>query len=133
VADVASRLLIAAGLSEAVRAAVGPAGKIFGAGAARGLRRLLLQNLRGRALNGLTLGRFDGPLLLFRALEQPDPGLPPDLGWGSHCAAVRTVPVHGDHTSMFRVHLAANAELIGSEMEEQLRSRLAVCRADQRK
>lgn len=39
-ADIASRLLIAGGLSEAVRAAVGPTGKIFGTGAAKGLRRL---------------------------------------------------------------------------------------------
>ncbi len=120
-ADVASRLVIAAGLAEVVRAAIGPAGKLFGADAARGLRRLLLQNLRGRSLAGLTLGRFDGPLLLFRAEEQPVPDLPSDLGWSAHCSSVRSVPVRGDHSSLFRAdHLAANAELIGAEMERQL-------------
>lgn len=120
-ADFGSRLLIAAGLPEVVRAAIGPTGKIFGAGAARGLRRLLLQNLRGRSLAGLSLGRFDGPILLFRAEDQPRPDLPLDLGWAAHCFSVRSVPVRGDHNSLFRAdHLAANAELIGSEMEERI-------------
>ena len=120
-ADFASRLLIAAGLSEAVRAAIGPTGKFFGPNAANGLRRLLLQNLRGRSLAGLGLGRFDGPILLFRAEEQPVPDLPSDLGWSAHCSSVRSVPVHGDHNSLFRAdHLAANAGLIGAAMEEQI-------------
>ena len=118
-ADAASRLLIAAGLPEAVRLAIDPIGKTFGPDAAGGLRRLLLQNLRGRSLNGLTLGRFDGPVILFRATEQPDPRLPGDLGWSAHCAAVRTVPIHGDHTSIFRAdHLAANTEIIRSAIED---------------
>lgn len=117
-ADAASRLLIAAGLSESVRSAIGPAGRLFGAGAANGLRRLLLQNLRGRSLAGLKLGRFDGPLLLFRAEEQPVANLPSDLGWSAHFTEVRSVPLQGDHNSMFRAdHLAANAELIGAEIE----------------
>ena len=119
--DVISRLLIAAGLSEVVRRAIQPTGRLFGSKAAHALRRLLLQNLRGRALNGLTLGRFDGPILLFRALAQPDPSLPPDLGWNAHCAAVRSVPVAGDHTSMLRAdHLAMNAGLMWSEMAARL-------------
>ncbi len=118
-ADAASRLLIAAGLSEAVCAAIRPAGRLFGTEAAHGLHRLLLQNLRGRALRGLTLGRFDGPLVLFRAQEQPLANLPSDLGWSAHCTEVRSVPLHGDHNSLFRAdHLAANAELIWSEMED---------------
>jgi thioesterase domain-containing protein len=120
--DAASRLLIAAGLAEIVRSSVGPIGKMFGPGASRGVRRLLLQNLRGRSLSGLTLGRFDGPLVLLRAQKQPDPGLPLDLGWSAHCAAVQTVPIHGDHNSMFRAdHLAGNAELIWSEIEGRIR------------
>jgi thioesterase domain-containing protein len=122
-ADIASRLLIAAGLGEIVRAAIGPTGKIFGTGPANGLRRLLLQNLRGRSLAGLSLGRFDGPILLFRAEEQSVPDLPPDLGWGAHCTEVRSVPLHGDHNSLFRTnHLADNAELIGSEIAERVGS-----------
>jgi thioesterase domain-containing protein len=120
-ADVASRLLIAAGLSEAVRAAIGPAGRVFGAQAANGLRRLFLQNLRGRALRGLSLGRFDGSLLLFRAQEQPFSDLPPDLGWSAHCAAIRPVTLNGDHNSMSRAdHLAANSERIWSEMAARI-------------
>lgn len=120
-ADFSSRLLIAAGLSEVVRAAIGPVGKLFGAKAARGLRRLLLQNLRGRSLAGLSLDRLDGPLLLFRAEDQPVPDLPSDLGWSSHCSSVRSVPVRGDHNSLFRAaHLATNAELIGAAMEQQI-------------
>lgn len=123
-ADAGSRLLIAAGLSGAVRAAIGPAGKIFGAEAAYGLRRLLLQNLRGRSLAGLSIGRFDGPLLLFRAEEQPVPDLPWDLGWGAHCAAVRTVPLHGNHTSLFRAdHVAVNADRFWSEITGAVQSR----------
>lgn len=119
-ADAASRLLIAAGLSEVVRRAIVPTGNVLGADAARGLRRLLLQNLRGRSLSDLTLGRFEGEILLFRAMEQPDPGLSPDLGWSVHCAKVRTLPVHGDHSSMFRAdHLPANAEIIGSEIADR--------------
>lgn len=119
--DVASRLLIAAGLSEVVRSSVGPIGKMFGARAAHGMRRLLVQNLRGRSLIGVTLGHFGGPLVLFRAQKQPDPGLPSDLGWSAHCAAVHMVPVHGDHNSMFRAdHLAANAELIWSGIEGRI-------------
>ena len=115
--DAASRVLIAVGLSEAVRAAIGPAGRVFGAEAANGLRRLFLQNLRGRALRGLSLGRLDGPLLLFRAKEQPFPDLPADLGWSAHCAAVRSVTLNGDHNSMFQLnHLAGNAKRIWSEM-----------------
>jgi thioesterase domain-containing protein len=118
-ADIASRLLIAAGLSEVVRAAIGPTGKIFGSGAASGLRRLLLQNLRGRSLVGLSLGRFDGPILLFRAEEQSVPGLPLDLGWSAHSASVRSVAVRGDHNSLIRApHLADNAERIWSEIAE---------------
>jgi thioesterase domain-containing protein len=121
-ADIASRLLIAAGLSEAVRAAIGPAGRVFGAKAANGLRRLFLQNLRGRSLSGLSLGRFDGPLLLFRAEDQPSPDWPTDLGWSAHCAAVRPVTLDGDHNSMLRDdHLAANAERIWSEMAARIR------------
>ena len=120
-ADIASRLLIAAGLCEAVRAAIGPAGRLFGAKAADGLRRLFLQNLRGRSLNDLSLGRFDGPLLLFRAREQPFPDLPPDLGWNAHCTAVRSVTLNGDHSSMLRAdHLSANAERIGSEIAARI-------------
>lgn len=120
-ADIASRLLIAFGLSEVVRAAIRPSGRVFGARAANGLRRLLLQNLRGRSLTGLTLGRFDGEVLLFRAEGQPVPGLPSDLGWSAHCATVRSVPIHGDHNSLFRAdHLAANAELIRAEIEERI-------------
>lgn len=120
-ADAASRLLIAVGLSEVVRAAIGPAGRIFGAKASNGLRRLFLQNLRGRALRGLSLGRFDGPLLLFRAREQPCPDLPPDLGWSAHCAAVRPATLNGDHNSMFRAdHVAANAEQVWSEIAAQV-------------
>ena len=116
-ADAVSRLLIAAGLSEAVRAAIGPVGRVFGAAAANGLRRLFLQNLRGRSLSGLKLGHLGGPLLLFRAQEQPFPDLPTDLGWSAHCAAVRSVPLDGDHNSMLRSnYLAANAERIWSEM-----------------
>lgn len=118
-ADIASRLLIAADLAEIVRAAIGPTGKLFGTGAANGLRRLLLQNLRGRSLIGQSLGRFDGPLIIFRAQEQPVPDLPSDLGWSAHCASVRSVPVHGDHNSMIRAgYLPANAELIWSEIED---------------
>ena len=118
-ADIASRLLIAAGLPEVVRAGI--TGKIFGAGAANGLRRLLLQNLRGRSLSGLSLGRFDGRILLFRAEEQSVPGLPADLGWNAHCESVRSVAVHGDHNSMIRApHLADNAELIWSEIAERI-------------
>jgi thioesterase domain-containing protein len=119
--DVASRLLIAAGFSEAVRAAIGPAGRLFGAKAANGLRRLYLQNLRGRSLSGLSLGRFDGPLLFFRAEEQPVPDLPPDLGWSAHCAEIRSIPLNGDHNGMLGPdHLAANAQRIGSEMTAQI-------------
>lgn len=122
-ADIASRLLIAAGLSGVVRKAIGPTGKVFGAGAANGLRRLLLQNLRGRSLRDLSLGRFDGPLILFRAQEQPFPNLPLDLGWSAHCALVHSVPLEGDHNSMIRAgHLAPNAELIWSEIEERVGS-----------
>jgi thioesterase domain-containing protein len=121
-ADAASRLLIALGLSEAVRTAIGPAGQVFGEKAANGLRRLFVQNLRGRALGGLGVGRFDGPLLLFRAEEQPFADLPPDLGWSVHCAAVRSVTLKGDHKSMFRAdHLAANAERISTEMTARIR------------
>jgi thioesterase domain-containing protein len=117
-ADIASRVLIAAGFSEAVRKAIGPAHRVFGARAANGLRRMLLQNLRGRSLKGLSLGRFDGPLLLFRAREQPGPDLPPDLGWSAHCTTVRSVTVDGDHNSMLGAHhLAANAERIWSELD----------------
>ena len=120
-ADIASRLLIAAGLPEVVRAGIDLTGKIFGAGAANGLRRLLLQNLRGRSLSGLSLGRFDGRILLFRAEEQSVPGLPADLGWNAHCESVRSVAVHGDHNSMIRTpHLADNAELIWSEIAERV-------------
>lgn len=120
-ADIASRLLIAAGLPEIVRAAIDPTRRVFGAGAADGLRRLVLQNLRGRSLAGLSLGRFDGPILLFRAEEQSVPGLPADLGWNAHCASVRSVAVHGDHNSMIRApHLATNAELIWSEIAERV-------------
>ena len=120
-ADVASRLLIAVGLSEIVRTAIGPAGRIFGARAANGLRRLFLQNLRGRALKGLSLGRFDGPLLLFRAREQPFPNLPSDLGWSAHCAAVRSATLNGDHNSMFRAdNVATNAKQIWSNMVAQI-------------
>jgi thioesterase domain-containing protein len=118
-ADFASRLLIAAGFPEAVRASIEPVGKLFGVAAARGLRRLLLQNLRGRALRDLNLGQFNGELLLFRAHEQPVPELPSDLGWGAHCAKVRSIPLHGNHTSLFRAdHLADNAEWIAAEMEK---------------
>lgn len=120
-ADIASRLLIATGLSEVVRAAIGPTGSMFGTGAANGVRRLLLQNLRGRSLAGLNLGRFDGPISLFRAEEQSVPGLPPDLGWNAHCTSVRSVAVHGDHNSMIRApHLGANCELIWSEIAERV-------------
>jgi thioesterase domain-containing protein len=120
-ADAASRLLIAAGLSEAVRSAIGPTGRIFGAEAANGLRRLFLQNLRGRALRGVSLGRWDGPILLFRAQEQPSPDLPTDLGWGAHCAAVRSVTLTGDHNSMIGTdHLAANAARIWSEVAPRI-------------
>ena len=116
-ADAVSRVLIAAGLSEAVRAAIGPAGRVFGAAAADGLRRLFLQNLRGRSLRGVKLGHLGGPLLLFRAQEQPFPDLPTDLGWSAHCEAVHSVPLDGDHNSMLRSnHLAANAERIWSEV-----------------
>ena len=118
VADIASRILIAAGFSEAVRKAIGPGGRIFGAGAANGLRRLLLQNLRGRSLNGLSLGRLDGTILLFRAREQPSPGLPADLGWSHHCTTVRSVTLDGNHNSMLGTdHLATNAERIWSELD----------------
>jgi hypothetical protein len=114
-------LLIAVGLSEVVRTAIGPAGRIFGAGAADGLRRLFLQNLRGRALKGLSLGRFDGPLLLFRAREQSFPDLPPDLGWSAHCASVRSATLNGDHNSMFRTdNMAANADEIWTEILAQV-------------
>ena len=117
IADAASRLLIAAGLAEVVRASIKPVGKLFGAGAAHGLRRLLVQNLRGRGLRDLKFGRFDGPVLLFRAGEQPVPDLPLDLGWSAHCEEVRSVPLAGDHNSIFRAdHLAANVEMIGFEM-----------------
>lgn len=116
-ADAASRLLIAAGLPEAVRASIKPVGKLLGARAAHCLRRLLVQNLRGRGLRDLTFGRFSGPILLFRAREQPVPDLPLDLGWSAHCEEVRSVPLDGDHNSIFRAdHLAPNAELIESEM-----------------
>ena len=119
-ADSASRLLIAAGLSEVVRAAIRPTGKIFGTRAANGLRRLLLQNLRGRSLAGLSLGRFEGPILLFRAEEQSVPGLPPDLGWNAHCTSVRSVAVYGDHNSMLRPpYLAGNAERIWAAIVER--------------
>ena len=124
-ADVASRLLIAAGLAEAVRAAIGPAGRVFGSKAAIGLRRLFLQNLRGRSLAGLTLGRFDGPVILFRAEEQPAPDLPPDLGWSAYCSSVRSVPLKGDHNGLFRPdHLAVNAERIWSEFEASIGQRV---------
>jgi thioesterase domain-containing protein len=120
-ADFSSRLLIAAGLSEVVRASIKPTGQLFGLGAARGLRRLLLQNLRGRALRGLTLDRFDGSIFLFRAQEQPVPDLPLDLGWSAHCKEVRSVPLQGDHNSIFRAdHLAANAELILSSVFQEI-------------
>ena len=122
-ADIASRLLIAAGLSEVVRAAIAPAGRLFGSAAANGLRRLFLQNLRGRSLTDLNFGRLDGPLLLFRAREQPFSDLPPDLGWKAHCTAVRSVTLEGDHNSMLRVdHLAANTERIWSAMAAQISS-----------
>ena len=115
--DIVSRVLIAAGLSEIVRAAIGPVGRIFGTGASNGLRRLFLQNLRGRALSGLTLGRLDIPLILFRARDQGFPDLPADLGWSVHCSAVRCVTLDGDHNSMFRSeHLPANAQRISLEM-----------------
>lgn len=121
-ADIASRLLIATGLPEVVRAAIGPTGKIFGNGAANGLRRLLLQNLRGRSLADLNLGWFNGPVLIFRAEEQSLPGLPPDLGWSAHCASVRSVPIAGDHNSMIRApYLTNNAERIWSEIAERER------------
>ena len=117
-ADIASRALIAAGFSEAVRRAIGPVGQVFGSRAANSLRRLYLQNLRGRSLNGLSLGRFDGPLLLFRAREQPSPDLPANLGWSAHCTTVRSVTLEGDHNSMLGAHhLAANAERIWSELD----------------
>ena len=120
-ADIASRLLIAAGLSEAVRAAIRPAGRIFGQRSANGLRRLFLQNLRGRSLGGRTLGRFDGPLLVFRAEEQPFPDLPADLGWSAHCDGVRSVTLAGDHNSLFRAdHLAVNAERIWWEIAPRI-------------
>jgi thioesterase domain-containing protein len=120
-ADVASRLLIAAGLADAVRAAVAPAGRVFGAKAASGLRRLLLQNLRGRSLAGLTLGRFDGPVILFRAEEQPAPTLPADLGWSAFCSSVRSAPLKGNHNSLFGPdHLTVNAERIWSEFDASI-------------
>jgi thioesterase domain-containing protein len=120
-ADAASRLMIAAGFSEAVRGAIGPVRRIFGAGAASGLRRLFLQNLRGRSLSGVTLGRFDGLLLLFRAEEQAFPGLPADLGWSAYCQAVRSVALKGNHNSLFRAdHLAVNSERIWSEIAARI-------------
>jgi thioesterase domain-containing protein len=116
-ADAASRLLIGAGLSEIVRHAIGPTRRLLGTDAADSLRRLLLQNLRGRALRGATHGRFDGPVSLFRAQEQLVAGLPPDLGWSAHCSAVRSVELRGGHNSLFRDdHLSANAEAIWSEL-----------------
>ena len=82
VADVASRLLIAAGRKPCTR----PFYRL-GAFSARkrpvAYRRLFLQNLRGRSLVGLMLGRLDDPVILFRAEEQPAPGLPPGLGWSA--------------------------------------------------
>jgi thioesterase domain-containing protein len=120
-ADIASRALIAAGFSESVRRAIDPIGRVFGANAAHGLRRLFLQNLRGRSLKGVSLGRFDGPLLLFRAEEQPGPDVPPDLGWSAHCRTVRSVTLDGDHKSMLGTnHLAANAERIWSELAPRI-------------
>ena len=117
VADITTRVLIAAGFAESVRKAINPARHVFGAGAAKGLRRLFLQNLRGRSLNGVSLGRFDGTLLLFRAEEQPGPDLPADLGWSAHCTTARSVALDGDHNSMLGTdHLAANAERIWSEL-----------------
>lgn len=120
-ADLLSRALIAAGFSEAVRKAIGPARRIFGVETANGLRRLFLQNLRGRSLNGLTLGRFDGPILLFRADKQLGPGLPPDLGWSAHCTTVRSVTLEGDHDSILGAnHLAANSERIWLELASRI-------------
>jgi thioesterase domain-containing protein len=119
--DLASRVLIAAGFSEAVRKAVGPTRWAFGASAADALRRLFLQNLRGRSLKGVSIGRFDGPLLLFRAEEQPGPDVPPDLGWSAHCRTVRSVTLDGDHNSMLGTdHLAANVERIWSELAPRI-------------
>jgi thioesterase domain-containing protein len=119
--DLASRVLIAAGFCEAVRKAIGPARRVFGTKAADGLRRLFLQNLRGRSLNRLSLGRFDGELLLFRADEQPSPDLPQDLGWSAHCTAVHSVALEGNHTSILDAdHLTANAERIWSKLAPRI-------------
>ena len=122
-ADFTSRLLISAGLSEAVRASIQPAGNLFGVKAGQSLRRLLLQNLRGRSLGGLEFGRFDGPILLFRAKEQLVRGLAADLGWSAHCTSVQAIELEGGHNSLFESnHLAANIDLVWSAIEGRVRS-----------
>lgn len=120
-ADIATRLLIAGGLSEPLRRAIRPVGMIFGSAASNGLRRLLLQNLRGRALNGQINGYFDGALVLFRAREQRLEGLPLDLGWSTHCKSVRSVELSGGHSSLFETnHLHKNAKLIWTAIGDRV-------------
>ncbi len=65
------------------------------------------------------LGRFDGPVTLFRAAEQP-PGMPADLGWGRWLdpAAVRIIDVPGNHLSM--VESPANAAVLARALESVL-------------
>ncbi|WP_395622133.1 thioesterase domain-containing protein [Sphingomonas daechungensis] len=121
IADVASRLLIAGGLAEPLRRAIPAVGSVFGKPASLGLRRLLLQNLRGRSLAGHRTGHFDGTIVLFRAGEQHIAGLPHDLGWSAHCAEVRGVELRGGHNSLFRAeNLAENAALIRSAIARPL-------------
>ena len=107
---------------EAARTSIRPAGNLFGVKAGQSLRRLLLQNLRGRSLSGLEFGRFDGPILLFRAKEQLVRGLSADLGWSAHCSSVQAVELEGGHNSLFASnHLPANIDLIWTAIQGRLR------------
>lgn len=120
-AEFASRLMITAGLAEIVRAGIAPVTKVLGDNAGQGLRRLLLQNLRGRSLRGLKVGHFDGPILLFRAKEQLVSSLPADFGWNAHCTSVQAVELEGGHNSLFRAeHLATNVELVSSAIKGRI-------------
>lgn len=68
------------------------------------LNMLLLIRLSNEWRAGLgPLGRLeDVPITLFRCAKRHNPADPPDLGWSAHCAALRVVPVTGDHGSMLK-------------------------------
>lgn len=70
---------------------------------------------------GLTLGRLDDPVILFRAEEQPAPWLAAGPRMERLLLVGPLSATEGDHNSLFRPdYLAINAERIWSEFEASI-------------